>query len=151
MKIYTKSNTLRNSSIRDERKFDSSTDHGTNLANRVRLAQDTLCSKIIVHSLRIQDEFFLQVNVNERKLLSTNEATIDENLYRRLRTTCRYFITLSTEYSHCTLRKAEALCWSPVSPVTTHVYSPRSPMAAELMINCPSSAMDALRLKSCRD
>lgn len=51
-------------------------------------------------------------------------------------------------YLHCTLRKAEALCWSPVSPVTTQLYSPRSPMAAELIVNVPSPPIDALLLKS---
>lgn len=46
------------------------------------------------------------------------------------------------------MRKAEALCWSPVSPVTTQLYSPRSPMAAELIVNVPSPPIDALLLKS---
>lgn len=49
---------------------------------------------------------------------------------------------------HWTLRKADALCWSPVSPVTTQVYSPRSPMAADFITSVPSRPIEALLLRS---
>lgn len=59
-----------------------------------------------------------------------------------------FVVQQTRRFSHCTLRKAEALCWSPFSPVTTHVYSPRSPMAAVFIVNVPSLPMDARLLRS---